>query len=151
MSKKLPKIDHFSYKRQIISYLTYDTPSSPPCYILDHNKRMQRTSCCMENIILSTPAEAMNRDLTNLADALHQIAYDAGRALLFPVDADTTRRFAAEYNWVYRQLREHTPSLASAVLPLSEDASPGSIRIAARTAAAYAQDTTVSCCHKLAA
>ncbi len=105
----------------------------------------------MENITLSTPAEAMNRDRTNLADALHQIAYDAGRALLFPVDADTTRRFAAEYNSVYGQLCQRTPSLASAVLPLSEDASPGSIRIAARTAASYAQDTTVSCYHRMAA
>ena len=93
----------------------------------------------------------MNRDLTNLTDALNQIAYDAGRALLFPVDANTTRRFAAEYNWVYRQLRERTPSLASAVMPLSEDASPGSIRIAARTAASYTQDTTVSCYHRIAA
>ncbi len=105
----------------------------------------------MENITLSTPADSMYRDLSNLADDLHHFAYDSGRALLFPVDADTTRHYAAQYNCVYGQLRECTPSLASAVMPLPEDASPGNIRIAARTAAAYAQDTTVSCCHKLAA
>ena len=107
--------------------------------------------CCMANITQSTPPGAMNRDLTNLVDALREIAYEAGRALLFPVDADTTRCYAARYNCVYGQLRERTPCLTSNVKPLPEDASPGSIRIAARAAAAYAQDTTLLCCHKLAA
>lgn len=93
----------------------------------------------------------MNRDLTNLVDTLREIAYDAGRALLFPVDADTTRRYAARYNGVYGQLCKHTPRVASALTPLSEDASVGCIRIAARAAAAYAQETTPTCCHRLAA
>ncbi len=93
----------------------------------------------------------MNRDLTNLVDALREIAYEAGRALLIPVDADTTRRYAAQYNCVYGQLCERTPCLTSNVKLLPEDASPGSIRIAARTAAAYAQDTTLPCCHRIAA
>ena len=112
---------------------------------------MQRILCCMTNITQSTPLRAMNRDLTNLVDALHEIAYEAGRALLFSVDTDTTRRYAAQYNWVYGKLCERTPCLTANVMPLPEDASSGSIRIAARAAAAYAQDTTLSCCHKLAA
>ena len=105
----------------------------------------------MTNIIQSTPPRAMNRDLTNLVDALREIAYEAGRALLFSVDTDTTRRYAAQYNWVYGKLCERTPCLRSNIKPLPEDASPGSIRIAARAAAAYAQNTTLPCCHKIAA
>ena len=79
----------------------------------------------------------MTRDLTNLIETLREIAYDAGRALLFPVDADTTRRYAAQYNCAYGQLCECTPYLASVITLLPEDASPGTIRMAARTAAAY--------------
>ena len=112
---------------------------------------MQRLLCCMANVTHSTLPGAMNRNLTNLVDALREIAYEAGCALLFPVDADATRRYAARYNCVYGQLCQCTPCLASAVKALPEDASAGTIRMAARAAAAYATDTTSTCCHRIAA
>ena len=105
----------------------------------------------MTNATQSTPPGAMTRDLTTLVDALREIAHEAGCALLFPVDTDTTRRYAARYNCVYGQLRVYTPGLNATVQPLPEDASPASIRIAARAAAAYAQNTTTTCCHRIAA
>ena len=93
----------------------------------------------------------MSRDLTTLVDALREIAHEAGCALLFPVDADTTRRYAARYNCLHGQLCACAPRLTSTVKPLPADASAGSIRIAARAAAAYALNTTPTCCHRIAA
>ena len=93
----------------------------------------------------------MNQDLNILVDTLREIAYDAGCALLFPVDADTTRRYADRYNCAFRQLRELAPRLASAATPLPADATAGSIRIAARAAVAHAQGSPTNCFHRIAA
>ena len=93
----------------------------------------------------------MNTDLNTLVDTLREIAYDAGCALLFPVDTDTTKCYADRYNCACRQLRTLAPCLTASVMPLSEDASAGTIRMAARTAAAHAQGATNPCFHRIAA
>ncbi len=93
----------------------------------------------------------MNQNLNTLVDTLREIAYDAGCALLFPVDADTTRRYAARYNCAFRQLRELAPRLTASAAPLPADATAGSIRIAARAAAAHAQGRLTTCFHRIAA
>ena len=91
----------------------------------------------------------MNQDLNNLVDTLRKIAYDAGFALLFPVDSDTTQRYADRYNCAFGQLRQLAPHLTTA--PLPNDATAGGIRIAARTAVAQAQGSITNCFHRIAA
>ena len=93
----------------------------------------------------------MNTDLNTLVDTLREIAYDAGCALLFPVDTDTTRCYAARYNPAYRPLGELAPRLTPSVTPLQEDATAGAIRMAARAAVAHAQRATPPCFHRIAA
>lgn len=93
----------------------------------------------------------MNQDLNNLVDTLRKIAYDAGFALLFPVDSDTTQRYADRYNCAFRQLRQLAPHLTASTAPLPNDATAGSIRIAARTAVAQAQGSITNCFHRIAA
>jgi len=113
---------------------------------------MERTCYSPDEPHPTTPAEAMNRDLTILADTLQEIAYDAGCALLAPVDTTTTRRYAARYNDVYRRLCTTAPCIITVASPLPEDATPGSIRIAARAAATYARETPVPrCTHRIVA
>lgn len=105
----------------------------------------------MAYITFSTPPGAMKKDLTPLVNTLREIAYDAGCALLLPVDADTTRRYAARYNTTSRQLGEAAPWLAASVAPLPGDATAGAIRIAARAAVARAGCNPMNCYHRLAA
>ena len=93
----------------------------------------------------------MTTDLNNLVDTLREIAYDAGCALLFPVDPDTTRRYADRYNCAFRQLRELAPRPTASAVPLPNDATAGSIRIAARAAVAQAQGSITNCFHRIAA
>ena len=94
----------------------------------------------------------MKKDLTNLVETLRGIAYDAGYALLFPVDSTTTRCYADRYNCAYRQLRAMAPGLATSIRPLPEDATAGAIRIAARAAVEHAQHvTTTRCFQRIAA
>lgn len=94
---------------------------------------------------------AMQTELTPLVDALSEVAYDAGCALLFPVDAPTTQRYAARYNGLCRQLCRMIPCLESACPHLPEDATAGTIRITARAVAAYVQETATPCLHRIAA
>ena len=107
--------------------------------------------CCTAIITLRTPADAMKNDMDSLVNTLREIAFDAGYALLYPADTATTRRYADRYNCVYRQLRVAAPALTTCVKPVSADASAGSIRIAARNAAALAQHLPTPCFQRIAA
>ena len=93
----------------------------------------------------------MNTDLNTLVDTLREIAYDAGCALLFPVDPETTRRYAGRYNQAFRQLCQLAPRMTESATLLPDDANAGSIRIAARAAVAQAQHNLTNCFHRLAA
>ncbi|MFQ5569041.1 MAG: hypothetical protein ACE5G0_05165 [Rhodothermales bacterium] len=82
----------------------------------------------------------MKAEQTHLVNVLRQIAYDAGCALLGSAEPETTRRCAARYNRVCARLRQLDPTITSVCACLPEDASPGSVRMAARTAALRAED-----------
>ncbi len=83
----------------------------------------------------------MEQELTSLADALRRIAYDAGCALLRPAAAGATQHCAARYNHVFGRLRTLEPALVARFAPLPEDASPGSVRLAARDVAGSLEHT----------
>ena len=93
----------------------------------------------------------MNTDLNTLVNTLREIAYDAGCALLFPVDSETTRCYAGRYNRAFRQLCELAPRVSETVTLLPDDANAVSIRIAARAAATQAKRNLTNCFHRLAA
>ena len=81
----------------------------------------------------------MNTTYTNLAQTLRQIAFETGLALLLGADADTVQRYATQYHDTCQQLLTLMPDAAPFCPPLPADASAGSIRLAARTAAAYVE------------
>ena len=112
---------------------------------------MQRISCCIAKITSRTPADAMKNDTNYLVDTLREIAYDAGYALLCPVDSVTTQRYADRYNKAYHELRALAPYLTACVKPVPADATVGCIRMAARDAASHAQSLPTPCFQRIAA
>ncbi len=93
----------------------------------------------------------MTNDMNGLVNTLHEIAFDAGYALLCSVDSTTTQRYADRYNRAYRQLRTIAPALTTSLKPVPANATVGSIRIAARTAATLAQHIPTRCFNRIAA
>lgn len=81
----------------------------------------------------------MNTAYIDLAQTLRQIAYETGLALLLRADANTVRRYANQYHDTRQHLLALLPDAALFCMPLPADASAGSIRLAARTAAAYVE------------
>ncbi|HMB91852.1 MAG TPA: helix-hairpin-helix domain-containing protein [Rhodothermales bacterium] len=75
----------------------------------------------------------------NFAQTLRQIAHETGLALLLWADANTVQRYANQYHDTRQQLLTLLPDAAPFCTPLPADASAGSIRLAARTAAAYVE------------
>ncbi len=78
----------------------------------------------------------MDRELKRLAAVLHQIAHDAGCALLGRGASDSARFCAAQYNRIHARIAELDPDLSALFGALPEDASAGQVRIVARALAA---------------
>ncbi len=84
----------------------------------------------------------MEREAKRLAAVLHQIAHDAGYALLCRGEPEIVRFCIAQYNRVHARLGEHNPALTSPFGRLPDDASAGEIRIVARALVAYIREKT---------
>lgn len=84
----------------------------------------------------------MERELRRLAALLHQIAYDAGCALLRRGHTETARFCTDQYNRIRARIAELDPELAALFGPLPEDAHAGQVRIVARALAASIKEKT---------
>jgi hypothetical protein len=71
-----------------------------------------------------------------LAALLHQIAYDAGCALLYRGPTETARFCTDQYNRIRARIAELAPDLAALFGPLPANATAGQVRIVARALAA---------------
>ena len=84
----------------------------------------------------------MRKDLARLAKTLHLIAHDAGYVLLYGNAPQCIHLYVAQFNRVYARIREQEQNLgaASSISPLSDDASAGDVRIAARALAVFIEE-----------
>ena len=79
----------------------------------------------------------MENETKKLLNVLRRIARAAGYAAWTKSGADATRFCVTQYNKVLARLTELEPAVSSLFTPLSEDASPEVVRIAARELLAY--------------
>jgi hypothetical protein len=79
----------------------------------------------------------MENEKGKLINVLRRIARAAGYAAWVKAQPDASKFCAAQYNKVLARLTELEPSINSLFTPLSEDASPEVIRLAARDVLAY--------------
>jgi hypothetical protein len=79
----------------------------------------------------------MENEKGKLINVLRRIARAAGYAAWVKAQPDASKFCAAQYNKVLARLTELEPSINSLFTPLSEEASPEVIRIAARDVLAY--------------
>lgn len=84
----------------------------------------------------------MERELKRLAAVLHQIAYDAGCALLGGGAAETARFCTAQYNRIHARIADLDPALSTLFGALPNDATAGQVRIIARALAASITEKT---------
>ncbi len=84
----------------------------------------------------------MERELKRMAAVLHQIAHDAGCALLCRDAAETARFCTAQYNRIHARIAELDPSLTALFGPLPNNATAGQVRIVARALAASIKEKT---------
>ena len=77
----------------------------------------------------------MEQELTRLAAVLHQIAHDAGCALLGRDPAETARFCRAQYNRIHARIAQLDPTLTTVFGPLPDAATAGQVRIVARALA----------------
>ena len=78
----------------------------------------------------------MEQELQRLAAVLHQIAHDAGCAILTRGPAETARFCTDQYNRVHARIAELDPALTTVFGPLPDEATIGQVRIVARALAA---------------
>lgn len=78
----------------------------------------------------------MEQELKRLAAVLHQIAHDAGCALLNRGAAETARFCTAQYNRIHARIADLDPALSALFGALPEKATAGQVRIVARALAA---------------
>jgi len=79
----------------------------------------------------------MENEQAKLLNVLRRIARAAGYAAWVKAQPDAAKFCATQYNKILARLTELEPSISSLFTPLSEDASPEVIRIAARDVLAY--------------
>jgi hypothetical protein len=79
----------------------------------------------------------MENEKAKLINVLRRIARAAGYAAWVKPQPDASKFCATQYNKILARLTELEPSINSLFTPLSEDASPEVIRIAAREVLAY--------------
>jgi len=79
----------------------------------------------------------MENEQAKLINVLRRIARAAGYAAWVKAQPDAAKFCVTQYNKILARLTELEPSISSLFTPLSEDASPEVIRIAARDVLAY--------------
>ena len=84
----------------------------------------------------------MEHELKRLAAVLHQIAHDAGCALLKPGAPDAARFCTTQYNRVHARIAEIDPDLTALFGTLPDEATAGQVRIVARAMAASIKEKT---------
>ena len=84
----------------------------------------------------------MERELKRLAAVLHQIAHDAGCALLRRDASETARFCTAQYNRIHARIAELDPALSALFGALPDEATAGQVRIIARALAASIKEKT---------
>lgn len=82
----------------------------------------------------------MRKDLARLAKTLHQITHDAGYVLLCGNAPQRIDLCIAQFNRVYARIREQEQNLGAVSSPLSDGASAGDVRIAARALAVFIEE-----------
>jgi hypothetical protein len=81
--------------------------------------------------------KGMEKETAKLLNVLRRIARAGGYAAWAKSEPDTARFLVGQYNKVLTRLSELEPAIKPLFTPLSEDASPEVIRIAARELFAY--------------
>ena len=82
----------------------------------------------------------MESEIVKLINVLRRIARAAGYAAWVKPEPEASRFCVTQYNKVLKRLGEIEPSVAALFAPLTEDAAPEVVRIAARELAAYFED-----------
>lgn len=82
----------------------------------------------------------MEREVVKLINVLRRIARAAGYAAWVRREPEAARFCVTQYNKVLARLTELEPNLKTLFTPLTDDASPEVVRMAAREVAAYFED-----------